>query len=406
MGGREVSDTIHRIVTDRMIAALERGTIPWRKPWHAEAGRPRSMSTGQPYRGVNVFLLGLTAAEEGYASPYWGTYRQISDLGGQVRKGEWSTLVIFWKQAERTEADPQTGEPATRRLPVLRYYRLFNAGQASDLPERFYPAPGQDTEIVEPQATLDRYVADGPKLQHVPGDRAAYNPAADTIQLPLRTQFRAPEHYYATAFHEAGHSTGHPQRLNRPGIADFDHFGSGKYAKEELIAQMTSSMLCAQTSIDTPEVFDESASYIAGWLHALNDDKRLVITAAAHAQRACDMVTQAEREPARESDRLPELGAVMYSHVPAEARALTADPLQRSRRPDERAAATHDSGELAGQPQMAAAAEPRPSATAAGSGEGRSLYFSLGAPMRPMDADATGRARAPTQTGDWQAEAD
>jgi antirestriction protein ArdC len=147
---------------------------------------------------------------------------------------------------------------------VLRYYRVFNAAQAGRLPDRFYPAPGHDTEIAQPQAALDRYLADGPKLLHVPGDRAAYNPATDTIQLPLRTQFRAPEHYYATAFHEAGHSTGHSQRLNRPGIADFDHFGSGKYAREELIAQMTSSLLCAQTGIDTPEVFDESASYIAG----------------------------------------------------------------------------------------------------------------------------------------------
>lgn len=298
-----MSDTIHRIVTDRMIAALERGTIPWRKPWHAEAGRPRSMSTGQPYRGVNVFLLGLTAAEEGYASPYWGTYRQISNLGGQVIKGQRSTLVVFWKQAEHTEPDPQTGEPATRRPPVLRYYRVFNAAQADHLPERFYPAPGQDTQIAEPQAVLDRYLADGPKLRHVPGDRAAYNPATDAIQLPLRTQFRTPEHYYATAFHEAGHSTGHPQRLGRSGIADFDHFGSGKYAKEELIAQMTSSMLCAQTGIDTPEVFDESASYIAGWLHALNDDKHLVIPAAAHAQRASDLIGAPDRQAVPDNER-------------------------------------------------------------------------------------------------------
>jgi antirestriction protein ArdC len=297
-----MSDTIHRIITERMLAALERGTIPWRKPWHAEGGRPLSMSSGQPYRGVNVFLLGLTAAEEGYASPHWGTYRQISDLGGQVRKGERSTFVIFWKQAEHTEPDPQTGEITTRRLPVLRYYRVFNAAQADHLPGRFYPSFGQDTEIAEPQAVLDSYLADGPRLRHLPGDRAAYNPATDTIQLPLRTQFRAPEHYYATAFHEAGHSTGHPQRLNRAGIADFDHFGSGRYAKEELIAQMTSSLLCAQTGIENPEIFDESASYIAGWLHALNEDKRLVITAAAHAQRASDLIAEPQHQGTRDTE--------------------------------------------------------------------------------------------------------
>ena len=116
-----MSDTVHRIVTERMITALERGTVPWRKPWQATTGRPRSMSTGQPYRGVNVFLLALTAAEEGYSSPFWGTYRQISDLGGQVRKGERSTLVVFWKQAQAEQRDPQTSEITVKQLPVLRY---------------------------------------------------------------------------------------------------------------------------------------------------------------------------------------------------------------------------------------------------------------------------------------------
>jgi antirestriction protein ArdC len=313
-----MSDTIHRMITERMIAALERGTVPWHKPWHAAAGRPRSMSTGQPYRGVNVFLLGLTAAEQGYASPYWGTYRQISYLGGQVRRGEHSTLVIFWKQAEHAEPDPQAGEPATRQLPVLRYYRVFNTAQADSLPGRFYPEPGQDHEITAPQEVLDRYLAEGPKLLHRPGDRADYHPASDTIRLPLRSQFRSAEDYCATAFHEAGHSTGHPDRLNRPGIAAFDHFGSGQYAREELAAQMTSSLLCAQTGIDNEEIFGNSASYIAGWLSALNDDKRLVITAAAQAQHACDLINQPEREPVKRGEHHPEAAPAAADHVPAE----------------------------------------------------------------------------------------
>jgi antirestriction protein ArdC len=378
-----MSDTIHRIVTDRMIAALERGTIPWRKPWHAEAGRPRSMSSGQPYRGANVFLLGLTAAEEGYASPYWGTYRQISDLGGQVRKGEQSTLVIFWKQAERAERDPETGEPATRRLPVLRYYRVFNAAQAGHLPERFYPAPGQDTEIAESQAVLDRYLADGPKLRHVSGDRAAYNPAVDTIQLPLRSQFRAPEHYYATAFHEAGHSTGHPQRLNRPGIADFDHFGSGKYAREELIAQMTSSMLCAQTGIDTPEVFNESASYIAGWLNALNDDKRLVITAAAHAQRASDLIAEPERQATQDSGHHPQAAPSRGEDVSAATTVPAADSHQANDEPSGRIVAAADHDDLADLSPVPAEPHSPPYTR----------------------ATAAETLRSPTRACDWQAEA-
>jgi antirestriction protein ArdC len=291
-----MSDTIHRMVTERMIAALQRGTVPWHKPWQAAAGRPRSMSTGRLYRGVNVFLLGMTAADEGYRSPFWGTYRQISDLGGQVRKGESSTLVVFWKQAQTERRDLQTGELAIKSVPVLRYYRVFNAAQSDRLPDRFYPAPGKHALISQPQAVLDGYLVDGPKLVHLAGDRADYHPATDTIRLPLRAQFQSAEGYYGTAFHEAGHSTGHPERLNRPGIAAFDHFGSGQYAKEELVAQMTSSMLCAETGVDTPDVFDQSASYIAGWLHALDDDKRLVITAAAQAQRASDLIAEPERQ--------------------------------------------------------------------------------------------------------------
>jgi antirestriction protein ArdC len=362
-----MSDAIHRIVTERMIAALERGTVPWHKPWHAAAGRPRSMNTGQPYRGANVFLLGLTAAEEGYASPYWSTYRQISELGGQVRRGEHSTLVIFWKQAEHTEPDPDTGEPATKQLPVLRYHRVFNAAQADHLPGRFYPAPGQHAEITAPQEVLDRYLAEGPKLLHVAGDRADYHPASDTIRLPLRSQFRSAENYYATAFHEAGHSTGHPGRLNRPGIAAFDHFGSGQYAREELAAQMTSSLLCVQTGIDNPEIFGNSASYIAGWLSALNDDHKLVITAAGQAQRACDLINPPEREPARHGEHQPEAAPAGAHHVAAEASAEAADLRQ---------------GEHEDQHQRRA-----PEAL-----------------TRSGRAATTERSQDPARTGDWQAE--
>jgi antirestriction protein ArdC len=303
-----VSGKIQELVTKRMIAALEQGTIPWRKPWQMSTGQPRSMSTGQPYRGVNVFLLGLTAAEEGYSSPFWGTYRQISDNGGQVRRGQHSTLVVFFKQHQTADQGKDTGqqEPAeggTKTVPVLRYFRVFNAGQADHLPQKFHPEPGTFAEITGPQAVLDGYLRHGgPQLRHGAGDRADYDWRSDTIRLPLPGQFHSPGGYYATAFHECGHSTGHQSRLARPGIVGFDHFGSDRYAKEELVAQMTSAILCAQTGIDTTEEFANSASYIASWLQALRADNKLVISAAAQAQRASDMVIQPSREaePARE----------------------------------------------------------------------------------------------------------
>jgi antirestriction protein ArdC len=403
-----MSDTVHRIVTERMIAALGRGTVPWRKPWQAAAGRPRSMGTGQPYRGVNVFLLGLTAAEQGYGSPFWGTYRQIGDLGGQVRKGEHSTLVVFWKQAQAEQRDPQTSKVTVRQLPVLRYYRVFNATQADHLPERFHPAPGEHSEIGQPQAVLDGYLTRGPKLVHVAGDRADYHPATDTIHLPLRSQFRTAEGYYATAFHEAGHSTGHPTRLGRPGIAAFDHFGSDKYAREELAAQMSSSILCAQTGIEDPEIFDNSVGYIAGWLSALNHDTRLVITAAAQAQRACDLINQAEREPAKHSDHHPEAAPSRDEHALNKTTAAATDSHQASLGPGGCAAAAKEHGALAGHTHQPAVPEPQPLAiatgTISGSGDGRSLHRSPEAPMRPHGANATGQARATTPPVDWQAE--
>jgi antirestriction protein ArdC len=353
-----MSDTIHQIVTERMIAALQRGTIPWRKPWHPATGQPRSMSTGQPYRGVNLFLLSLTAGEKGYASPYWATYQQTAALGGQVRKGERSTLVVFWKKAKTEHRDPQTGEVTIRAVPVLRYYRVFNAHQAEGLPGRFYPPPGEHQSIAEPQAALDGYLARGPQLVHVAGDRADYRLATDTIRLPLPAQFRSPEGYYAAAFHEAGHSTGHPHRLNRAGIAAFDHFGSGKYAREELVAEMTSAILCACSGIDNPDLFDNSAAYMANWLTALGGDPKLVITAAAHAQHATDLITQPEREPAKTGVRRQDPAPATDAHAPVQA---TAAPALRAAAHDPgQAAATSFRPTLTGSPHVPAGPDPSP----------------------------------------------
>jgi antirestriction protein ArdC len=203
-------------------------------------------------------------------------------------KASASEPLTTCRNKHTSEADQQAeqGQTTARIVPVLRYYRVFNLEQADHLPRRFCPEPGSLTEITEPQVALDAYLHHGgPQLRHVAGDRADYNWRTDTIRLPRPEQFRTPEGYYATAFHECGHSTGHPSRLARPGIVGFDHFGSERYAKEELVAQMTSSILCAQTGIDTADEFSNSAGYIASWLRALHDDKKLVVSAATQAQR-------------------------------------------------------------------------------------------------------------------------
>ena len=217
------ADEIYQAVTDRMVQALEQGVVPWRTPW-TQAGHPRSMSTGSAYRGVNTWLLALASRERGWRSPWFGTYRQIQEQGGQVRKGEKSTLVTFWKTLEKQERDPGTGEVTTRAVPMLRKFLVFNADQADGLPGRFHPEPGEERPIAGPQAMLDAYISQpgAPRLSHDVQGQAFYDPAADQIRMPPMAGHRSPEHYYATAYHEAAHSTGHaipaePERHHQPG---------------------------------------------------------------------------------------------------------------------------------------------------------------------------------------------
>ncbi len=317
MGNREV----YQKITDRMIAALENGTVPWRKPWSAAGGgRPRSMSTGQPYRGINVLLLGTEAMGRGYGSPWWGTYHQIAQLSGMeprqgrrggrywaspdggprgVRKGEHGCQILLWKTVPAAETDPGTGETVTREILLAKLFTVFNAEQADGLPGTFQARPGQPADLLgEPQQVLDGYLRrGGPRLRHVAGDRAYYSAVHDLITLPGQNQFGTVEAYYDAAFHEAVHSTGHASRLARPSLTTFSHdraFGDELYAREELVAQMGSAMLQAETGIEGR--FGQSAAYIAGWLTALRNDPGLVPHAAACAQRACDLITQPQRQ--------------------------------------------------------------------------------------------------------------
>jgi putative DNA primase/helicase len=241
-------------------------------------------------------LSGMEPREGRRGGRYWA-----SPDGGPrgVRKGEQGSQVVLWKTVPVTETDPDTGEKATQDVLLARLFTVFNAEQADGLPETFRAGTGQPVEeIRQPQQVLDTYLRHGgPALRHVPGDRASYSPVHDVITLPERGQFRSAEGYYATAFHEAGHSTGHASRLARESLINFSHdrrWGDELYAKEELAAEMTSAMLLAETGIDGQ--FGQSAAYVADWLTALRNDPNLVPPAAAHAQRACDLITQPGRQ--------------------------------------------------------------------------------------------------------------
>jgi antirestriction protein ArdC len=257
---------VYSRVTQKIIADLEQGVRPWRKPWdagHTEGRITRPLrACGIPYRGMNVLLLWCEAVDKGYSAPFWMTYKQAAEHGAQVRKGE------------ETE----------RAIGFMKGYTVFNVEQVDGLPAQFY-AKTEDTR--EPVARIEQaeafFIATGADVRHG-GNRAYYSPARDFVQMPPRESFADPESYCATRAHETTHWTAHPARLARE---LGKRFGSEAYAAEELIAEMGAAFLCADLGI-TPEVRPDHAEYLAHWLEILKADNRAIFTAAAQAQRAAD----------------------------------------------------------------------------------------------------------------------
>jgi antirestriction protein ArdC len=299
MTGKRTSKTrkdIEQEITDRMIEALEgEGYGPWQKPWTSAGVLPTSAQTGRAYRGINVFLLSLTAQARGYESPYWLTFKQAQSFGGSVRKGEKGTLVVFWKVLKK-EVETEDGVE-TRGFPMMRHYYVFNLDQTDGvtLPKRFDLPEREDVETdVAIESILADYV-DGPSVSYVPGSIAAYNPAADRISLPSLAEFDSTTGHASTILHELTHSTGHASRLNRfERNGEPAHFGSERYAREELVAEMGAAMLAATYGVEI--VFENSAAYVANWLGALKNDKSLVVKAAQQAQKAVDRISGATFE--------------------------------------------------------------------------------------------------------------
>ena len=269
----------YQVVTDRIIEQLEKGCIPWRKCWSGGL-MPQNLVTGHEYRGVNVFVLGCCTP---YASPYWLTFKQALEAGGNVKKGEKGWPIVFWsfKEKEKTDGTKES-------YGFLKRYTVFNAEQSEglDLPELCEPDPNWDP--IQAAEDIAQNFKDGPKV-NLGGGRAAYNPQTDVVQMPDQSAFKQPEEFYSTLFHEYGHATGSKNRLGRDGVTNPVHFGTHTYSKEELVAEMTSAFLCGEAGI-LHGTLENSAAYIAGWLKTLKEDHRLVVQAAAQAQKAADLI--------------------------------------------------------------------------------------------------------------------
>lgn len=284
---------VYERVTSQIVNAIEAGVSNWRMPWHTSgkfAFSPINVTTKKPYRGINTLCLWAAAQAKGYERGEWGTYQQWQDRGAQVRKGEKSTCVVFWKfanQAADSQDEDQASASASRLL-FTRGYSVFNAAQV----DGYTAKPDPDTPIEQRIETADQFFSRiNARVAHQ-GNRAFYSPADDTITLPPFAAFFTPLDYYGTRAHETGHWTASADRCNRE---LGKRFGDNAYSVEELVAELTAAFVCAHLGLSSEPRADH-AQYIGSWLRVLKADKRAIFTAASKAQQAADyIVRQAER---------------------------------------------------------------------------------------------------------------
>ena len=295
---------IFQTVTNNIIAQLELGTIPWQQPWTV-AGQPKNLVSGKPYRGFNVMLL----SSLGYEHNLFLTFNQAKLLGGNVRKGEKSHLVVFWKRIEVENKETQKME----FKPFLRYYLVFNIAQCDNIPPE--KIPDLQVNQNDPILACEEILYDMPKRPRIQDtdSEAYYAPTEDYINVPNMKHFKDAESYYAVLFHELIHSTGHKDRLNRKEVVENPKYGSEGYSIEELTAEIGACFLSSFAGIPVKHI-ENHAAYIAGWLDVLKNDKKFIVFAANQGQKAVDYILdvnkeeidQPEEEHGAEANREPE----------------------------------------------------------------------------------------------------
>lgn len=281
-------------ITDEIVALLEKGTMPWRRPWTIAGGGVPLRAGGERYRGINAFLLGLRAAVTGYTAPTWMTFNQAKALDACVRKGSRSSLVVYYGTAgKKAEGGEEAGDGAAGAgsYRFLKTYRVFNVEQIEGLDASYYPEPAGDPACgPEPVPACEAFFAGVGSDVAIGGDRACYVPSLDRIHMPPLARFESAAAMYATLAHEHAHWTKAPHRLDRSfGVSSF---GNEAYAKEELVAELA-AVLLGQSLGFTPDHIENHAAYLGSWLKVLRGDKRFLFRAAADAQRAVDYLVDA-----------------------------------------------------------------------------------------------------------------
>jgi antirestriction protein ArdC len=290
------ADELRQTVTDRLIEALEAGTRPWIKPWIGDpnAGFPTNVDSKKRYRGVNPWLLDMTANAGGYTSKWWGTYKQWKGKGGQVIKGETGTLIVFWKIFDRDVIDPQTGVKSKKKTFFLRYSKVFNLDQVENAGEVVEGKPHKldklrtntnapikfEHDEFEPAEAI---IAESGASVTYGGNRACYNPGTDAINCPAKDQFPKLSEFYNTMFHELTHWC-----ESRTGFSKVDE---RNYALGELVAEIGSCYVASHIGVPVEQpTDDQSAAYLASWLKKLKDDPKFIFVASKWASKAADLL--------------------------------------------------------------------------------------------------------------------
>ena len=279
----ETKSDVYRMITDKIIAAIEAGAEQFIMPWNSGGGcltAPANVDSGKVYRGVNRLMLWIASESAGYASGIWGTYKQFQERGAQVRKGEKSTHIVFWNFSDKGKEEASGDDEKSGRKFFAKSYNVFNASQVDGYEMPVMPiVPG-----VERDAQADAFFAGiGADIRHE-GHRAFYRPGDDVIGMPPFGAFTDAAGYYSVLAHEATHWTAHKNRCDR----DLNgRFGSDAYAAEELVAELGAAFLCGDLGLSS-EPRPDHAAYIATWLKVLREDKRAIFSAASAAQKAVD----------------------------------------------------------------------------------------------------------------------
>ena len=276
---------IYGEITDLVISKLDGGIIPWEKGW-AETGAPKNIASNKQYYGINTLLLSMM----GYSSNIWGTYNQIKQKGGQVKRGEKSTPIVYFdfvKSKYETVTD-KDGNEKPKIYPMLKRYSVFNILQSTLTPPT--QTKVEHKPIKEVNILIKKYVNNKVNFIRQIEQRAYYKPSEDFVNMPILSSFKKVEIYYSTLFHELTHSTGHATRLSREGItSEKANFGNHLYSKEELVAEMGSCFLNSMVGI-TSKTIDNNTAYIQSWIKALKNDKKMLVSAGSKAQKAVNYI--------------------------------------------------------------------------------------------------------------------